>query len=64
MKHIRKFNESNESQDGLSEAIKYEIKICFENTVMCARTNSPQESYEYAERMANYVIQLIEKNKK
>lgn len=44
----------------LTEIIKSEIKACFENTVLCARSNPPQESYQYAEKMANYVIRLIE----
>lgn len=47
----------------LSDGQKYEIKRCFENTVLSSRTNSSKESYEYAERMANHVIRLIEENK-
>jgi hypothetical protein len=45
----------------LTESQKSEIKTAFENTVLSARTNSPKEAYEYAEKMANYVINLIEK---
>jgi hypothetical protein len=44
----------------LSNNIKSEIKAAFENTVMSARTNSPKEAYDYAERMANNIIRLIE----
>lgn len=48
------------SNKKLSERIKSEIKASFENTVLCARSHSPQESYQYAEKMANYVIRIIE----
>jgi hypothetical protein len=48
------------SNDILTERMKIEIKTCFENTVMCARSSSPKEAYDYAERMANHVIKIIE----
>jgi hypothetical protein len=71
LKHVKRFNESDEnlnvsdvsdisSNKKLSERIKSKIKASFENTVLCARTNSPQESYQYAEKMANYIIRIIE----
>lgn len=30
---------------------------------MCARTNPPKESYDYAERMANMIVTMIEEGK-
>jgi hypothetical protein len=69
MRHLKKpgeLNESlesietNDSNNNLSDKVKAEIKACFENTVLCARSNSPKESYDYAERMANHVIRMIE----
>ncbi len=45
----------------VSSFLKNQIKVAFENTVMCARGNSPEDSYKYAERMAKMVISLIEK---
>jgi hypothetical protein len=56
-------DESPKKKIKLSDRQKTEIKACFENTVLSARTNSPKESYEYAERMANHVIRLIEESK-
>ncbi len=47
----------------VSSYLRNQIKIAFENTVMCARTNSPGESYQYGERMANMIIKLIEEGK-
>jgi hypothetical protein len=35
--------------------LKQVIKVCFENTTMCARSNGPQEAYAYAERMEGTV---------
>jgi hypothetical protein len=57
--NIKRFNESDKIYN-LSDQMKSEIKICFENTVMCARSHSPKESYDYAEKMANHVIKMIE----
>lgn len=56
---LKKFNELK-SSNSLLMHLKSEIKAAFENTVMCARTNSAQESYDYAERMANMIIKKIE----
>lgn len=72
MKHLNKFNEEfdqnvnpfGQKGDGkVSPFLKKQIKTAFENTVLCARTNSPQESYDYAERMADMIIKLIEEGK-
>jgi len=71
MKHLNKFNEefgqseysSPEDRKEVSTFLKSQIKVAFENTVLCARTNSPQESYDYAERMAEMVIRMIEEGK-
>jgi hypothetical protein len=65
---IEELEESNEnfSPEGKKEMsgfLKGQIKVAFENTVLCARTNSPKESYEYAERMSNMVIKMIEEGK-
>jgi hypothetical protein len=70
MKHLKTPGELNESSESiietsgsnhnLSNKVKAEIKACFENTVLCARSHSPKESYDYAERMANHVIRMIE----
>ena len=46
-----------------SNFLKSQIKMAFENTVMCARTNSAEESYEYGNRMTNMIIKLIEEGK-
>ena len=54
---------SQEDKKEVSIFLKSQIKAAFENTVLCARTNSPGESYEYANRMANMVIKLIEEGK-
>jgi hypothetical protein len=54
---------SQEDKKEVSIFLKSQIKAAFENTVMCARTNSPGESYEYANRMTNMVIKLIEEGK-
>jgi len=51
----------NNSNFKLSEKVKSEIKMCFENTVLCARSHSPKEAYDYAEKMANYIIRKISK---
>ena len=74
MKHLKTPQELNEATENLnisdvsdsssnkklSERIKSEIKASFENTVLCARSHSPQDSYQYAEKMANHVIRIIE----
>lgn len=52
--------EEDQKNTKLSDRIKAEIKASFENTVLCARSHSPQESYDYAEKMTNHVIKLIE----
>ena len=54
---------SQEDKKEVSSFLKSQIKAAFENTVLCARTNSPGESYEYANRMANMIIKLIEEGK-
>lgn len=54
---------SSENKKELSHFLKNQIKVAFENTVLCARTNSPQESYDYAERMANMIIKMIEEGR-
>lgn len=59
------FNELSENkldESLLENYLKHYIKVAFENTVMCARTNSAQESYDYAERMADMIIKKIEES--
>lgn len=64
--NLKKFNELSENKLDESPLVpkdlKNYIKVAFENTVMCARTNSAQESYDYAERMADMIIKKIEES--
>lgn len=57
------FNDAKGSNNSISAHLKNQIKVAFENTVMCARTNTAKESYDYAEKMANMIINLIEQEK-
>jgi len=40
--------------------LAYQLKTAFENTTMSARTNGPQEAYDYAERMYRFSRNAID----
>jgi hypothetical protein len=43
----------------MAQSFKSILKIAFENTTMAARSNPPQEAYEYAEKMKRMCLNSL-----